>query len=88
MLRGGLLGRGLLGKGLLALSLTLALGGAAQAAFPEAGRPVTVILPYPPGGGSDLSARALAPQALSRKAWDSSSRRSTIAAARARCSLS
>ena len=34
------------------------------------------------------SARAPVLQALSRKAWDSSSRRSTIAAARARCSLS
>ena len=29
--------------------------------FPAPGRPVQVILPYPPGGGSDISARALAP---------------------------
>ena len=48
---------------MLRLLLTLLLLGPATAlaAFPEAGRPVTVIVPYPPGGGSDLSARALAP---------------------------
>lgn len=34
----------------------------AQTAFPEPGRPVTVIVPYPPGGGSDVTARALAPE--------------------------
>jgi tripartite-type tricarboxylate transporter receptor subunit TctC len=46
---------------LLLLTVLVVGGNAARAAFPEAGRPVTVILPYPPGGGSDLSARALAP---------------------------
>lgn len=35
---------------------------AAQAPFPEPGRPITVIVPYPPGGGSDITARALAPE--------------------------
>ncbi|RVT91522.1 tripartite tricarboxylate transporter substrate binding protein [Rhodovarius crocodyli] len=47
----------------LALSaLTLALPAAAQRPFPEPGRPLTVIVPYPPGGGSDVTARALAPE--------------------------
>ena len=46
----------------LLLLMVLALGSnAALAVFPEPGRPVTVILPYPPGGSSDISARALAP---------------------------
>ncbi|MBV1796663.1 tripartite tricarboxylate transporter substrate binding protein [Siccirubricoccus sp. G192] len=43
------------------LLLVLALAAPARAEFPEAGRPVTVIVPYPPGGGSDISARSLAP---------------------------
>ncbi|MBL6457480.1 tripartite tricarboxylate transporter substrate binding protein [Belnapia sp. T6] len=45
----------------LALALLLLALAPARAEFPEAGRPVQVILPYPPGGGSDISARALAP---------------------------
>jgi tripartite-type tricarboxylate transporter receptor subunit TctC len=44
------------------LGLSAALPAAAQAPFPEPGRPVTVIVPYPPGGGSDVTARALAPE--------------------------
>lgn len=44
------------------LTLSPALPAAAQAPFPEPGRPVTVIVPYPPGGGSDVTARALAPE--------------------------
>ncbi len=44
------------------LALLAALPAAAQAPFPEPGRPVTVIVPYPPGGGSDVTARALAPE--------------------------
>jgi tripartite-type tricarboxylate transporter receptor subunit TctC len=47
-------------RSLLALPALLATSARAQA-FPEPGRPVQIILPYPPGGGSDISARALAP---------------------------
>lgn len=47
-------------RSLAALPLLIA-AGPAQAEFPEPGRPVTIIVPYPPGGGSDTSARALAP---------------------------
>jgi len=39
------------------LALLAGLPAAAQAPFPEPGRPVTVIVPYPPGGGSDVTAR-------------------------------
>jgi hypothetical protein len=35
------------------------LGQSALAAYPE--RPITMIIAYPPGGGTDLIARALAP---------------------------
>jgi tripartite-type tricarboxylate transporter receptor subunit TctC len=44
------------------LAMCGALPVAAQAPFPEPGRPITVIVPYPPGGGSDITARALAPE--------------------------
>src|SRR6266850_1048315 len=42
----------------LAVLLSL-LAGSAAAAYPE--RPITMIIAYPPGGGTDLVARALAP---------------------------
>lgn len=47
-------------RALLALPALAASTAHAQD-FPETGRPVQVIVPYPPGGGSDISARALAP---------------------------
>jgi tripartite-type tricarboxylate transporter receptor subunit TctC len=39
--------------------LLTVLGQSALAAYPE--RPITMIIAYPPGGGTDLIARALAP---------------------------
>src|ERR1700728_571247 len=53
--------------GVFAAIMTLALApaiGLAQAAFPT--RAVKMIVPYPPGGGTDLLARVLA-QELGRK---------------------
>jgi len=42
--------------------LGLALPALAPAAgFPEKGRPITLIVAYPPGGGTDVTARLLAP---------------------------
>jgi len=43
----------------LLIALLLAAGQTAHAAYPE--RPITLIVAYPPGGGTDLIARALAP---------------------------
>lgn len=50
---------------LIAMALTLAAGWAvAQSGWPA--RPVTLVVPFPPGGGTDTGARILAEQ-LSRK---------------------
>ena len=46
--------------GLAALALTLAAALPALAEFPD--RPIRIIVPYPPGGTSDLLARAVAPR--------------------------
>lgn len=46
---------GVMGCGLLALSLGVAT---ARAEFPE--RPITIVVPFPPGGMADLTARPLA----------------------------
>jgi len=43
----------------LALALVLLLPLAASAAYPE--KPITIIVAYPPGGGTDVVARAIAP---------------------------
>ena len=43
----------------LACVVGLTLGLAAQAAYPD--RPITMIVAYAPGGGTDLTARAIAP---------------------------
>lgn len=58
--------RGMTARRLLAVLfllplLSLLAVGTVRAQFPEPGRPITVIVPFPPGGGSDTSARALAP---------------------------
>ncbi|MES2711527.1 MAG: tripartite tricarboxylate transporter substrate binding protein [Pseudomonadota bacterium] len=53
-------------RALFALIPLLAALPAVAQGFPESGRPITVIVPYPPGGGSDVTARALAPH-LSRE---------------------
>lgn len=42
------------------IGLTLP-GDAQGATFPEKGRPITLIVAYPPGGGTDVTARLLAP---------------------------
>jgi tripartite-type tricarboxylate transporter receptor subunit TctC len=50
--------------GSAALALTLALGAAAQSDYPS--RPVTMIVPFPPGGVADITARPLA-EAMGRQ---------------------
>jgi tripartite-type tricarboxylate transporter receptor subunit TctC len=46
-------------KRLLVFAVLVFLSSAVMAAYPE--RPITLIVAYPPGGGTDLVARALAP---------------------------
>src|SRR5918997_5044181 len=42
----------------LAATMGLLLGGPAQAAYPE--KPISMIVAYAPGGGTDLTARVIA----------------------------
>ncbi len=43
-------------------ALVGATPGIAQPSFPERGRPITMIIPYPPGGGNDITGRLLVPE--------------------------
>ncbi|MEI7784817.1 MAG: tripartite tricarboxylate transporter substrate binding protein [Betaproteobacteria bacterium] len=51
-------------KLLCTLAATLALGSAQ--AWPDANKPVTLVVPFPPGGSTDLIARTLAPKLQER----------------------
>ena len=52
--------KGLLGSAIVAAG-SLVMGTVAHAAFPEKGRPITIIVPFSAGGSVDVSARLLAP---------------------------
>src|SRR6187401_2218243 len=49
----------LLRRGLLSLAALALAGAAAAQSWPQ--RPIKIIVPYPPGGTSDILARALSP---------------------------
>jgi tripartite-type tricarboxylate transporter receptor subunit TctC len=47
--------------GVFAAGAVLLLSALPASAFPDKGKPVSIVVPYPAGGGSDGAARALAP---------------------------
>jgi len=50
----------------LAMLLVLPLAASAADVFPEPGKPIRFVVPYPPGGPTDLMARILAPELQKR----------------------
>lgn len=53
--------RGLVAIGMVAASLLGASGAAAQTPFPKQ-KPIVLVVPFAPGGGNDILARAIAPR--------------------------
>jgi len=49
-----------LGVALLAGTALLSLPAAAQSVWPIAGKPIRIVVPFPPGSGSDATARVIA----------------------------
>lgn len=52
--------RRLLGLALATFAAALPLAASAQATFPQPGKPIRIVVPFPPGSGSDSNARVIA----------------------------